>query len=539
MGNKFIEKHRRKSLLASLLFIFRGRGKFVAILLMVTILSVPFVISGETLGRIIELRPVAAFLRSIGMSSVVSSLNPKYSNDLLKAALDKAAEDSANNSFWNKFLKSINATLPPAGSGSSMAMIRGGGDIFGLPEIKDPKGAKAGPGQVKGVVNEEERARGETGDEVNLESLLAGGPGGAGADGGLYGDLMGENLAGRFGGSSNSPYMGSSMMGGGPSVGGRTSGMYNKVYSQAGSKVPLPGKPAKVNTKTMGRVSGFTWKNVGYKNKNAKMDVKIGNQRPMFQLAQTFAMTATAFKSKSSATEYQAAYTGATYDGNDVNLDVMETDAAGTVVPDTAMTGDLIDGAVGMQDAAKLCSDAQGTNGAKMSEDGKMIDDISKTLGKPPKCCGNVDSWNGKIDRIISYCHDFNINEAQLAAACQNKSNPMDCGGYNSMKIKKCSKLKCFLSIIIAILMIMIGGFFAMPFLVAAGVGMLVSQLVPGIFGQILGALITLGAGLFMAGGLANFITASLKVSMENVLTTIMTISGKIAGTDGGGDEES
>jgi hypothetical protein len=502
MGNKFIEKHRRKSILATLLFIFRGRTKFVAILLMVTILSVPFVISGEMLGRIIELRPVAAFLRSVGMASVVSALNPKYSNDLLKAALDKAAEDSQNNSFWNKFLKSINSTLPPGGGQSTITLVRGGGDIFGLPEVKDPKGGKTGPGNVKGVVNEEERARGETGDEVNLESLLA--RGADGGEGGLYGDVMGENLAGRFGGSSNSPYAGNSLMGGGPSVGGRSSGMYNKVYSQAGAKVPLPGKPAKVNTKKMGRVSGFSWKNVGYGKKNAKVDVKLGNQRPMFQLAQTFALTATAYKSQKSAHEYQAAYTGATYDGNDVNLDVMETDAAGTKVPDTAMTGDLIDGAASMQESAKVCSDAQGTHGAQMSEDGKKMDDTSKTLGKPPKCCGNVGAWNGKIDKIISYCQDFNIHEAQLAAACQNKSSPMDCGGYNKLKIKKCSKLKCFLSIILAIILIIVG-FFTFGVgtaigmaMIAAGAGMLLSQILPGALGQILGA-IGMVIGLFVA----------------------------------------
>ncbi|OGR51700.1 MAG: hypothetical protein A2049_10380 [Elusimicrobia bacterium GWA2_62_23] len=522
MGNKFIEKHRRKSILATLLFIFRGRTKFIAILLMVTILSVPFVISGEMLGRIIELRPVAAFLRSVGMASVVSSLNPKYSNDLLKAALDKATEDSANNSFWNKFLKNINATLPPAGSQSSIALIRGGGDIFGLPEVKDPKGGKTGPGDVKGVVNEEERARGETGDGVNLESLLAGG---ADGEGGLYGDVMGDNLADRFGGAGNAPYVGSSMMGGGPSVGGRANGMYNKVYTQSGAKVPMPGKPSKVNTKSkMGRVSGFTWKNVGYGKKNAKMDVKLGNQRPMFQLAQTFALTATAYKSKKSASEYQAAYTGATYDGNVVNQDVMETDAAGTEVPDTAMTGDLIDGAGGMQDAAKACSEAQGTHGAKMSEDGKMMDETIKNLGKPPKCCGNVGAWNAKIDKIISYCQDFNLNEAQLAAKCQNKSSPMNCSSYNSMKIKKCSKLKCFLTLILAVLMIIVGIMTGQFWLAAIGVGMLVATMFPGLMGSILGTLITLGMAVFFG-------------PMSKLVMSVMETAGEILGGAMSGDK--
>ena len=174
MGSKFVEKHKRKSVLAALLFLFQGRAKYVGILLILTILSVPFVISGETLSRIIELRPVAAFLRTVGLGSVISAINPKYSNDLLKAAMDKAANDSEQNSFWAKFLKSVNATLPPGGGPSSLAMIRGDADeIFGPLELKDGKYGKRGAGDVKGAVNDEERQRGETGDEVNLEGFKA------------------------------------------------------------------------------------------------------------------------------------------------------------------------------------------------------------------------------------------------------------------------------------------------------------------------------------------------------------------------------
>ena len=94
MGSKFVEKHKRKSVLAALLFIFHGRAKYVGILLVLTILSVPFVISGETLNRILELPPVAAFMKSVGLGGVISAINPKYSNDVLKAALDKAVENT-------------------------------------------------------------------------------------------------------------------------------------------------------------------------------------------------------------------------------------------------------------------------------------------------------------------------------------------------------------------------------------------------------------------------------------------------------------
>lgn len=527
MGSEFVEKHKRKSVLAALLLIFQGRVKYVSILLLVTILSVPFVVSSETLGRIIELRPVAAFLRGVGLGSVVSTINPKYSNDMLKAALDKAAENSGQNSFWNKFLNSVSATLPPAGGPSSMDMIRGGGaDLFGLPRIKDGTADKRGPAQVKGVVNAEERAKGETGDAVDLQAMLGGG-GRADGGSGLYGDLMGENLSGRFSGdgaaSGSEPYLDRAMFKGSGGSVGSAAGMYSSVLSQAASKVPVPGSPIKTNARRLGRVSGFTWKNVGYKTNNSRVDVRINSKKPMFQLAETFSMAASAYKSANAAPEYQTSYEGSTYDGNDVNADVIQTGGAATVVPDTSFTGDLINGTMEMQGLAKTCSDSQGTNGAQMSKDGKAIDDVAKTLGSKPKCCdhGAVDRYNGKLDQIIGYCNDFNANEVVLSAKCQNKSQPMNCTNYNGMKQHKCSKWKCWLGFILAILAIGFGLMFGIGLLLLAGVAMLVSQLVPGVLGTILSAMIGLFGGVFLGLSLA-----------QKALATIIQMGGGSGGSD-------
>jgi hypothetical protein len=265
-------------------------------------------------------------------------------------------------------------------------------------------------------------------------------------------------MSGNFGsgsGMGSGPYANRTMLSGpGGSSGRGGASMYSNVMKNSASKVPVPAGPAKVNTKKMGRVSGFAWKNVGYKNKSAMMDTKLGSKKPMFQLAETFGMTGTAFREKDSAYEYQASYVGSTYDGNDVNLDVIQSDGDATapVVPDTSFTGDLISGAGDLQEQAKACSDAQGTHGAKMSEDGKKMDDTAKTLGSPPKCCSSgVGAWNSKINSIIGYCNDFNVNEAQLAAKCQNKSSPMDCASYSKMRIKPCSKWKCWLAVFLMI----------------------------------------------------------------------------------------
>ena len=447
MGSKFIEKHKRKSVLAALLFLFHGRVKYVAVMLILVLMSLPFVISGEVLGRILEFSPLATMLRSVGLGSVVSTISPGHSEDLFKAALDRAVQESENNSFWNKFLKSINATMPPAGSASSMTMLRGGGDIFGLPRIKDAKGAgaKRGPGQGKG--------------------------------GGLYGDLMGQTLAGRFSGggasAGNAPYLnramfggGNSPSGGGNSVSGKSAGMYNNVMGVAGSKVPVPGAPQKVNTKKMGKVSGFTWKNVGYKTKSNAMNAKIGDKKPMFQLAETFSMTASASKSQNTAYEAQAAYTGATYDGNDVNLDIMQTDAAAPVLPDNAYAGDVMGNAEQLQQVAKDCSDSQGTNGAKMSEDAAQIEHNSNNMGSAPQCYnhGAVAAWNAKVAEQKALCQDFNVNNTILSGKCQTDTHLMDCAIYSNyttnggMLIRTCPRPSRWLRwvIMFALLIIMI-----------------------------------------------------------------------------------
>ena len=458
MGSEFVEKHKKKSALAALLFIFRGRAKYVSIMLIVVLCSIPFVVSGETLNGIIELPSVAAFLRGVGLGGVVDSAMHRGSDDGLDAAMNKAARDSQQGSLWAQFLKRLNAPMPPAGAQSSMAMLRGDvKDLSGPPQLKDGAERRA-PGQVSGAVNEEEKARGDTGDSVDLQNMLSG-------KGGVYGDMMGSAMAGSFNGQGSGPYLNRSMMNGpGLSASGGSSGMYTQVFHESASRVPVPSNPGKATSKKMGKVSGFSWKNVGYKTSKATLDFKTGSKKPMFQLAQTFAMTGTAYRSGSAALEYQAAYVGSTYDGNEVNAPILQTDAAAPVVPDNSFAGDLMNGAMSAQQDAEACQSADGVYSPKISEDAQQMDTISHSLGKPPKCCsGGVGAWNNKINRLVYYCNDYNSNSAALASACQSKGESMDCGRYSSMHINPCSKWRCWLAFLFAIL-------FLLPILVVGSV---------------------------------------------------------------------
>ncbi|OGS08584.1 MAG: hypothetical protein A2270_01965 [Elusimicrobia bacterium RIFOXYA12_FULL_51_18] len=457
MGNKFIEQHKRKSLLASLLFMFAGRAKYVVIVLLVAVASLPFVVSAEMAARFFEMPPVAAALRMVGLGSVVSSLNPTYSREFVKAAIDKAAADnSAQASYWSRLMGAVLPFGTRSGGDSSLAMVKGGAEIF--------KGGASRPGKVKSAVSVEDQARGEGADTVDLDGILNN-P--AGADGrGLYGDLMGDSLAGRYSsGESAGPYADKNLVSQPGGSVSRVESLYSSSFIKANDRVPVPAKPQKLKTKMMGRASGFSWKNVGYKTRNAKMDVRLNSKRPMFQLAETFGMTSSASRDKNTAPEYQAAYTGTTYDGNAVNLNVIQTDDTPPSVPDTGFAGDSINGAADIQQRAEDCAKSQSVQGAKMSSDGAEIDRITLQWRTPPNCYDDIGPWNESVAQRSRLCRDFNKNQTILAGACQTSNTPMDCGIYergtnaNGMIISKCKKPKGkgnLLAMLIAIVVLVI-----------------------------------------------------------------------------------
>ena len=182
----------------------------------------------------------------------------------------------------------------------------------------------------------------------------------------------------------------------------------------------------------------------------------MNTKKPLFQLAETFSMTDSAFKSKNSAYEYQASYEGATYDGNDVNADVI-TDAAPPAVPDTGFTG--ITGQI--TQTAEDCTKAQAVYGTKMSDDAAEIDRRSKMA--QPKCYDNIGPWNDNVRVMADKCADFNDSDDKLSNACQSH-NPsrMECSKFTNntdsggMVMKKCQKPHGISSLFMFLLMIVL-----------------------------------------------------------------------------------
>ena len=97
---------------------------------------------------------------------------------------------------------------------------------------------------------------------------------------------------------------------------------------------------------------------------------------------------------------------------------------------------------------------------------------------------------------FFTLCNDFNVHEAQQAAACQITSKPMNCNSYSKMRIKPCSKWKCWLAII---LMILLGGLFGIIGMIAVGV--MIGGSVSGLFGPKMSGFVESIVSLVASGG--------------------------------------
>ncbi|HNW43596.1 MAG TPA: hypothetical protein PKI19_03775 [Elusimicrobiales bacterium] len=454
MGSQFLERNKRKSALALLLLLFTGRGKFVAVLMVAGLVSLPFLVSEERINSIMSFPAVAAALHAVGLDAASQAPAP----DMLAAANLRAADGGAKASFWERFLRAANAPLPPAGTTSTMAMLRGGKDLLGPAVIKDQPGTKAaGPNNVKGSVNAEDRARGEGADGVNL----AGGPGSGGADG-VYGDLMGENLGDRMGGAAG-PFANRAVLGGPGGAANRTNGVYNQVMNQAAENVPAPGAPKNLKSK-MGRVSGFAWKSMGRKTARSSNSglFRSGNRGGMFQLTRTFTAANMAFRSHSP--EYAEVTGGAPYDGNTVEMDSLSVgDVIVPAVPDNAFAEGLMGTLDGLLTYDTRCTEVQAAYAEKVQALAEKNEAMKDRVQDPPDCCSSdstINNWNNDAETMKQLCLKADAAQTDCDnAKCSTGYNgtPIDlnCGQYDDMKLD-CGFGECFWGWVLAIVIIVL-----------------------------------------------------------------------------------
>ena len=448
MGSEFIQKHKKKGLLALLLLLFRGRAKYFLPILLIIGASVPFIATSENFSKMIEFPPVASFLKLTGLSKAFfnAGAHGGYSAKDLKAAFAKGKTDGKTSSFWTKLFQRTRSNKSAAHS--SIAMITGTDILKGEARSKRQEArskrqeARSKKGAAAGGKGQEALGGGNNADSKGILPDIAG----LMSKNGLLGNIMGDNLADRSGGGGSSgynrgsPYMNKDLMAMNVGVADKNEGKYDGVLDKTAKTIPLAGDPNKVKKRRMGKASGFSWRNAGYKKRKSNTDIKGGaDKRAMFQLAETFSTTASAYEHPDSTYEYQASYVGSTYDGNDANVDIIDTGGS-TAVPDSSFTSGLLSSVGQSQAEAQECMDAQAVQGANMSRDGEEIDKRIDDLGSPPDCCdhGAVAVYNSKLDGIKIVCEDFNVNAGILSEKCRGFDQKMNCVMYESMKVDPC-----------------------------------------------------------------------------------------------------
>ncbi len=509
MGSKFIEKHKRKSLLALLLLLFKGRNKYIVLLIMIILFSIPFVATSDMIERFFGLSPVRYAIKFLGLESVMSSLNPKYSTDITKTLFEKLKDEYDSYSLWNKIRGSSDEERRLKGKGSI--------ELVKLDEIqklqeryrKDKDGKKGKYGnegryeeeELDGVIDKEEVEKGKGAEGVNLDGILGRSRGVGEFGEGFASDIYGGSFASsRFGSSKDGgnvawtfgkysshdkygPYLAKDFL--------KSKGYASKQsiasvsLNNIKNNIPEASNPnlgkAKVKVSKMGSLTAFNWKNVGYTKQDTKAKVNVsGSKRALFQMGETLATTSMAYLQKP-AYETQAVYTAATYDGIPLSGNVINADGDPvTSMPDTAYVSEVTDSVQHWEEIAKKCEDAQKVHGTRISTLQKEMDEITKTMGKPPKCCSSaVHKWNAKVKLLVAKCNELNEHSKALGQECGN-SNPqiINCQQtYGKLYIKPCSKWICWLGIILAI------------------IGLLIGFMIGGFLGAVIGAAIGFAVG--------------------------------------------
>lgn len=524
MASKFIERHKRKSLWALLLLFLRGRGKYLALLVVIILFSLPFVATSDMVERFFGLSPIRYMVKLFGFESVMASINPKYSTDILKAVFDRLKDE------YSRSHPLLRGSKEESREGiGTLAYVKVGDALKDRKlEYKEKDGKKKAQGgkeypggnEIDGVVDERE---GKV-DGVDLSDILGGGllrnegllgNGGLLGSSGFYGLSRSDGLYGDgvFGGSRLARFSAKDLLAsfsGKGGVGRRSIAEDALSLSQKG--VPSVNSPTLkrggvkvrrgesvtnlrggVEVRRSGSVTAFGWRNVGYIKEGAGLSVNItGNRRALFQMGETMATTAMAYL-QNPAYETQQAYIASTYDGLKIPQDMVVTSQEQDIGSiDTAYVSQVVDSAQELGEMAKRCQEAQSVHGTRIGSLQKQIDNILKTMTNPPSCCdhGAVAAWNNKVSTIIGLCNQLNTEAKALGEKCNNPNPQLsDCGGYANLYIKPCKCKKGFF-----------GGFFGIILGAVLG-GLLGFLLGGGLLWAAIGAAIGAAVGSVISGG--------------------------------------
>ena len=530
-GKPIFEK-KKKSLLSLLLLLLGSkRNIFVALMVVVLLASATLAVPAAMLLQIPGMAAVLSLL-GVDVAALGAGGHGKSAKSLMAMMMDRTSVSQQADARYGKGGINGNGSYNSNGSqsGSSIDMVTGGRDLMALHDAANAKGGKGGnPGGVNGVVSDEDSKDGDGAQGVPGQDLLEGSLKWQGGSGGSVGGINGSMDSS---GMNSKPYVGGSMDGsGGASSTDMHSYTANAAANSTNGRVPVVNGQGYSSARA-GQYSSFAWKKLATEGAGKNYGLKSnGKKTAMSRLSETFTTTAMAYD-KGISNESRSSFTGATYDGNSVNANVLTasvSDGGGsTSVPSPNTTTTLLEGATGLQTAADTCVDAQSSVGTQLSADElAWADDIRNLGSNKPSCCSSSrNAWNKKVDTIYSLCNKINTEGQQMATACQSTHENADCQYYESnYHVNSCSWWKCFFDWLVAIVCIVLGAILlifsggllaavAGVLLIAAG-ALLLAGLALGSAGTgFLGAIAAVGA--FFSGGTAAATSAGTAATISS-----------------------
>ncbi len=436
MTNKFLERNKRKSLLAALLLFLRERKMLALLLLLVigasTIFVSPSTYWGDIPGGSHMEAGIAWLASRLGVDVRrwgLMSGNARF-GDLLAAF--QSARTGGKRAGWGPFFTASSDDAKSGYGAGSLAYVKGSRADLGEGDTRSGNGSGAGgPGAFQGIVDPAQAAK--DGDALTL------GPGGVGGqrEGFVKAAFAGGFFSGLMGGAGGT---GADALSGGAYAGrGFFSGSVGAVSgnaAQAGlANMPTVANPGAAASGMGGRISGrFARELQAHESQGMAGAASLGAGRAYTQLAQGNAQAQISVTPNCGAgcpSEFAATNTGAIYDGNTVNNPATNGLVTGTPMdpggspnlPSSGLAQTYLNNAQQMGQDAQTCQALDSQYGPQEDALNTQMQDQSQQFAAAS--CGSggcsqskLNYCNGLASQMRSTCRQYMSVRCQHTRAC-------------------------------------------------------------------------------------------------------------------------
>ncbi|MBI3505150.1 MAG: hypothetical protein HY059_09930 [Proteobacteria bacterium] len=396
--SEFLERHRKKGLLAFLLLLFK-RGKGAGpLLLLVALMSFIFILPAGLMG--FNIPWMNRLAKSVGLGRFVGD-DPERLAQFSDAMREARGSGRAG---WNQMISNRwNAGKSMTPDKSTVDMVKPQ-DMETLNKGNDQKYVKGGGESVNGVLNPDDAKNQQEGVHVDPNELERG--------------LMKSAYAGMF-----QPGAG----GGGDAAALRRGGAYDPKMGLVknaldGSKAPVVGASGSKGGAGAGKLSDYNWKKQNGKlGSGGRLAGGGAGKSALYQLAASRAYSTAAAAPKCTGAcpkEYASNTAAVTFDGTKTGADVLSIPELGDgspVIPDGNLN---LDQANQLEEDMKRCQEAQRTYGP---QERALMDKIQKDAQVSQQNCkgGCGGGCQNALKKEQSDCFEYNAIARKIDEACK------------------------------------------------------------------------------------------------------------------------